>query len=272
MHQVPEVRRGDPVRRTRRADQALATMVAEVRAGLARRPLAELPCKYFYDERGSALFERDHAPARVLPDPHRERRSSSAHADAIVEAVAPFELAELGSGAGRKIRFFLDAMRSRGWLESVVLLEINEAYLRESVGRLQADFPEASRARDHRRLRAATSRRWARVAAGCSSSSRARSATCTRTTLPRVLPRGGVGARARRRLPRRGRPRQGRRRASTPPTTTPPGVTARVQPQHPPRPERPPRRRLRPLGLRAPRLLRPRAAVDRDAPARAPRP
>jgi L-histidine N-alpha-methyltransferase len=142
MHHVPEVRRGDPVRRTRRADQALATMVAEVRAGLTRRPLPELPCKYFYDERGSALFDE----ITRLPEYYQSRTESGilgAHADAIVEAVAPFELAELGSGAGRKIRFFLDAMRSRGWLECVSLLEINEVYLRESVARLQEDFPEA---------------------------------------------------------------------------------------------------------------------------------
>jgi L-histidine Nalpha-methyltransferase len=142
MHQVPEVRRGDPVRRSRKAEQALATMVAEVRAGLTRRPLPELPCKYFYDERGSALFEE----ITRLPEYYQSRTESGIlgeHADAIVEAVGPFELAELGSGAGRKIRFFLDAMRGRGWLESVVLLEINEAYLRQSVTRLQDDYSEA---------------------------------------------------------------------------------------------------------------------------------
>jgi L-histidine N-alpha-methyltransferase len=126
----------------RGADQALATMAAEVRAGLERRPLPELPCKYFYDARGSALFDE----ITRLPEYYQSRTEAAilgAHADAIVEAVRPYELAELGSGAGRKIRLFLDAMRSRGWLESVVLLEINEAELRPSVARLQADFPEA---------------------------------------------------------------------------------------------------------------------------------
>ena len=141
MHQVPELRRGGLVSRMRAADQALAAMVAEVRAALSR-PLPEVPCKYFYDERGSALFDE----ITQLPEYYQSRTESAIlgeHAEAIVEAVAPFELAELGSGAGRKIRFFLDAMRSRGWLESVLLLEINEVYLRESVGRLQADYPEA---------------------------------------------------------------------------------------------------------------------------------
>ena len=141
MHQ-PEVRRVHAVP-ARRADQALATMVAEVRAGLLRRPLPELPCKYFYDERGSQLFEE----ITLLPEYYPTRSETAilaAHAAEIVEAVAPRELAELGSGAGRKIRFFLDAMRERRRLESVLLLEINEAYLRESVSRLQADYREAS--------------------------------------------------------------------------------------------------------------------------------
>jgi L-histidine N-alpha-methyltransferase len=141
MDQVPEVRRVDAVR-TRRAEGALATMVAEVREGLLRRPLPELPCKYFYDERGSELFEE----ITRLPEYYPTRTETAilaAHAAEIVDAVAPLELAELGSGAGRKIRFFLDAMRSRERLESVLLLEINEAYLRESVSRLQADYPEA---------------------------------------------------------------------------------------------------------------------------------
>src|SRR5258706_13435316 len=35
-----------------------ARMAAEVRAGLSAQPLPWLPCKYFYDDRGSALFEQ----------------------------------------------------------------------------------------------------------------------------------------------------------------------------------------------------------------------
>jgi L-histidine N-alpha-methyltransferase len=118
-------------------------MAAEVRAGLSGRPLPELPCKYFYDERGSALFEA----ITELPEYYQTRTETAlleAHAAAIVEAVTPVELAELGSGAGHKIRLFLDAMRSRGRLERVVLLEISETYLRQSVDRLQADYPEAA--------------------------------------------------------------------------------------------------------------------------------
>jgi L-histidine N-alpha-methyltransferase len=142
MHQVPQVRRGETVRRTRRADQALDTMIAEVREGLSRRPLPELPCKYFYDDRGCALFEEitqlpEYYPART------ETGILAEHAEAIVEAVAPVEVVELGPGACRKIRFFLDAVRHRGWLESIQLLEISEEALAGSVARLQHDYPEA---------------------------------------------------------------------------------------------------------------------------------
>ncbi len=142
MHQVPQVRHGDAVRRTRRADQALDVMVAEVREGLARRPLPELPCKYFYDERGCALFEE----ITLLPEYYPARTETgilAEHADAIVDSVAPAELVELGSGSSRKIRFFLDAVRYRGWLERVQLLEISEAAVAASVARLQHDYPEA---------------------------------------------------------------------------------------------------------------------------------
>jgi len=140
----PGGRRRDPraIVRAASSDRALETMAAEVRAGLLRRPLRELPCKYFYDERGSALFERITELPEYYPT-RTETQILAAHAADIVEAVAARELAELGSGSGRKIRFFLDAMRRRSRLESVVLLEIAEAYLHESVAQLQADYPEA---------------------------------------------------------------------------------------------------------------------------------
>jgi L-histidine N-alpha-methyltransferase len=143
MRQTIAVDRSDPVQRTRGTSEAFEIMASEVRTGLLRRPLPELPCKYFYDERGSALFEA----ITELPEYYQTRTETAlllSHAASIVEAMAPVELAELGSGAGRKIRLFLDAMRSRGSLEDVVLLEIAESYLRESVERLQADYPEAA--------------------------------------------------------------------------------------------------------------------------------
>ncbi len=130
------------IRVTRRARSALDTMAAEVAAGLSRRPLPELPSKYFYDEHGSALFERittlpEYYPTRV------ETAILERYAAEIAFAAQPRELVELGSGAGRKIRLLLDAMSAGRRLESVVLLELAESYLRQSVARLQADYPTA---------------------------------------------------------------------------------------------------------------------------------
>ena len=50
----------------------LAGLAEDVREGLSC-PFKELPPKYFYDERGSELFEQITELARVLPDPHRAR-------------------------------------------------------------------------------------------------------------------------------------------------------------------------------------------------------
>jgi L-histidine N-alpha-methyltransferase len=129
-------------RRTARASRGLEVMIAEVRDGLLRQPLRELPCKYFYDDRGSALFDEITRAPEYYPT-RTEEVLLAAHAEAIVGSVAPRELVELGSGAGRKVRFFLDAMRRRGRLERVQMLEINESWLRDSVAALQADYPEA---------------------------------------------------------------------------------------------------------------------------------
>ena len=123
------------------AEDLAGSLREDVRAGLTSSPKV-LPPKYFYDGRGSALFEEitrlpEYYPART------EAGILAEHADAIVEAVAPCEIVELGSGASRKIRFFLDAVRSRGWLESVQLLELSEGTLATSVARLKHDYPEA---------------------------------------------------------------------------------------------------------------------------------
>ena len=115
-------------------------MAAEVRAGLSARPLPTLPCKYFYDRRGGELFD---AITR-LPEyyPYRTEEAilrSVAHE--VVSLVAPRELAELGSGLGVKTRLFLDAMRSRGFLERCVLLDISESVLERSIAGLTSDYP-----------------------------------------------------------------------------------------------------------------------------------
>ena len=119
-------------------DQA-ARMAAEVRAGLTARPRS-LPSKYFYDDRGSRLFE----DITRLPEYYltrTEERLLAGIAGDVVERVRPVELVELGSGAGRKIRLLLEAMAYAGLLERCLLMDINARFLAESARALAADFP-----------------------------------------------------------------------------------------------------------------------------------
>lgn len=86
---------------------------ADVRAGLTKRPLKELPSKYLYDEVGSALFEViSHLPEYGLT--RADERLLRRYADEIVDRVSgPVAVAELGSGSGKKTRWILEALSRR---------------------------------------------------------------------------------------------------------------------------------------------------------------
>jgi L-histidine N-alpha-methyltransferase len=114
-------------------------MAAEIRAGLVSDP-PEIPCKYFYDDAGSRLFEE----ITRLPEYYQTRTEEGileANARDIVGRFDPSELVELGSGAGRKTRILLDAMARSGRLQSCVLFDINELSLRESLRALATAYP-----------------------------------------------------------------------------------------------------------------------------------
>src|SRR5882672_10383075 len=118
----------------------LARMAAEVRAGLSAQPLPWLPCKYFYDDRGSALFEQITRLPEYYPT-RTEEGLLERVAGEVVAATRPVELCELGSGVGRKVRLLLDAGRALGTLERCVLLDINARVLSESVRGLEDAYP-----------------------------------------------------------------------------------------------------------------------------------
>ena len=73
---------------------------ADVIAGLTSRPKA-LPPKYFYDDRGSQLFEH----ITELPEYYLTRTETeilNRYASAIVRMTGPCELVELGSGSSNQ--------------------------------------------------------------------------------------------------------------------------------------------------------------------------
>ncbi|HEX8959208.1 MAG TPA: L-histidine N(alpha)-methyltransferase, partial [Solirubrobacterales bacterium] len=120
-----------------------AAMAREIRLGLTARP-KELPPKYFYDERGSELFER----ITELPEyyPTRAERAILAARSAEIVAAAgePATLVELGSGSAAKTRHLLSAMRDAGRLDAYVPVDISERITREAAERLVEEYPGLS--------------------------------------------------------------------------------------------------------------------------------
>ncbi len=85
----------------------------EVRAGLMRAEQKTLPCRYLYDEVGSALFEA----ITWLPEyglTRADTRILTSNATEIVESLPPNLITvELGSGSGMKTRPILEQIRQR---------------------------------------------------------------------------------------------------------------------------------------------------------------
>ncbi len=123
----------------RECDQQAARLVADVRIGLTARP-RWLPSKYFYDDRGSRLFEAITALPEYYQTRTEERLLAAIAAD-VVGRVRPVELVELGSGSGRKTRLLLAAMAAAGRLERCTLLDINAHVLEETGRELAGAFP-----------------------------------------------------------------------------------------------------------------------------------
>ena len=116
----------------------LAGMADDVREGLSC-PFKELPPKYFYDERGSELFERITELPEYYPT-RAERAILGERAGDIVAAASPGTLIELGSGSAAKTRVLLDAMRDAATLETYVPVDISEEITRRAAEGLVGEY------------------------------------------------------------------------------------------------------------------------------------
>ena len=115
-------------------------MLRDVRQGLTTTP-KQLSPKYFYDERGSELFEE----ITQLPEYYLTRAERSLleqRISEIVEAVRPCSLVELGAGSATKTRLILDEMRSSGCAECYVPIDVSKEFLEAAALQLQADYPD----------------------------------------------------------------------------------------------------------------------------------
>ncbi len=110
----------------------------DVRAGLLRPGQKWLPPKYFYDGRGSELFEQitqldEYYPTRA------ETEILERVAEEIVASIGPQAVVELGSGSSRKTRLLLQAMHAAGTGRVYVPLDVSVDALESAATALTAD-------------------------------------------------------------------------------------------------------------------------------------
>jgi dimethylhistidine N-methyltransferase len=115
----------------------LETFRADALHGL-RRPRKRLPCKYFYDQRGSELFDR----ICELPEYYLTRAETEIlrqHARGIAEVIGPrAALVEYGSGSSTKTRILLDALARP---HAYVPIDISRTHLMSASKRLASQYP-----------------------------------------------------------------------------------------------------------------------------------
>lgn len=117
-----------------------AALRKDVAHGLSRTP-KDLPAKWFYDERGSELFEEITQLDEYYPT-RRERSILSQHAEEIAKVSGAGALMELGAGSGQKTRILLDALMGEGPLGTYVPVDVSGDYLQESAEKIAADYPD----------------------------------------------------------------------------------------------------------------------------------
>lgn len=121
------------------ADYFDTTLRADVLRGLTA-PTKSLPPKWFYDARGSELFEEithlpEYYPTRA------EQEILTRRATEIAAATRAHTLIELGSGSSRKTRLLLDALTDAGTLDRYVPLDVSDSALIQAGEALCRDYP-----------------------------------------------------------------------------------------------------------------------------------
>ncbi|MEV7353695.1 L-histidine N(alpha)-methyltransferase [Kitasatospora sp. NPDC091276] len=121
------------------ADHFSSALRHDVQHGLTSEP-KWLPPKWFYDARGSELFEEITRLPEYYPT-RAERAILTARAGEIAAATGARTLVELGSGSSEKTRLLLDALRALGTLETYVPVDVSESALTAAGVALAAEYP-----------------------------------------------------------------------------------------------------------------------------------
>ncbi|MFG2335626.1 L-histidine N(alpha)-methyltransferase [Streptomyces yangpuensis] len=122
--------------RTLDEDAAETALRADVLHGLTQSPKV-LPPKWFYDARGSELFEEITRLPEYYPT-RAEREILLERAREIASVSGARTLVELGSGSSEKTRHLIEAMPA---LDTYVPVDVSESALRGAATALLADHP-----------------------------------------------------------------------------------------------------------------------------------
>jgi len=121
------------------AGELAAALEDDVRRGLAAEP-ATLPPKWFYDDRGSLLFDAITRLEAYYPY-RREREILQGVAPEVAARSGADTVIELGSGTSDKSRLLLDAVAAGGRLRRIVPFDVSEGILRWSAVALAERYP-----------------------------------------------------------------------------------------------------------------------------------
>ncbi|MEU3465250.1 L-histidine N(alpha)-methyltransferase [Streptomyces sp. NPDC006733] len=121
------------------ADATADALRSDVHEGLTADP-KWLPPKWFYDARGSELFEDITRLPEYYPT-RAEREILQTRAGEIAAATGAATLIELGSGSSDKTRLLLDALLAAGTLKAYTPVDVSEAALQQAGEALLAEYP-----------------------------------------------------------------------------------------------------------------------------------
>ena len=116
----------------------VASDFAEAALSGLSAPQKTLPCEYFYDARGSALFEKITDAPEYYPTRTEAAILAACVEDIVAGTPAGSVLVEFGSGSSRKTEILLEAL---GKLAAYVPIDVSASALDEARARLGARFP-----------------------------------------------------------------------------------------------------------------------------------